>query len=161
MNGDLARLPGMTAIESRPSRARDTAPTPVPGGTRLERRAALDLSIDEEILRGELRGEALSEALRADLALLVQHELKEVEPLLESRFLTAGPRHGLFTAGRRRRNLEALVGMSLVRREGATVHATVAGIAAILRHSPDAETAPPSRGLLRALRRAEISGLLP
>lgn len=151
----------MTAIESRPSRARDTAPLPVPVGTRLERRAALDLSIDDEVLRGELRGEGLSDAVRADLALLVEHELKQIEPLSEARFLSAAPRHGLFTSGRRRRNLEGLIAMSLARRDGETVRATVAGIAAVLRLADDAEASRPSQGLLRALRRAEISSILP
>ena len=151
----------MTAIESRPSRVRDTAPVPVPAGTRLERRAALDLSIDDELLRGELRGEELSPALRADLAVLAEHELKQVEPLAEARFLTAGPRHGLFASGRRRRNLEALIGMSLVRRDGAAVHATVAGIAAVLGGDPESDSERPPQGLLRALRRAEISSILP
>lgn len=156
MKRAFARLPGMTAIEWRPARAGGGSRMPVPG-TRLKRRAALDLSVDEELVRGELRGDALAAPLRNDLAILVDHELKR-EQLTEKRFLSAGLRFGVFTAGRRR-HLDALIEMSLARRDEGAVRPTVAGIAAVRRPAAGGEM--PSREVLRALRLAEIGSLLP
>lgn len=148
----------MTATHPLRSVVRDAVSEPVPGGTRLERRAALDLSIDEELVRGELRGEALSEPQRAALAILVEHELSRTEPLAETRFLAALPGSKLFSSRRRGRQLTALLEMNLARREDGFVSATVAGLAAILQLSTHPERRPEPE-LLRALRRVEISSI--
>lgn len=147
----------MTAIYPRRSSVHD-APEPVPGSTRLERRAALDLSIDEELVRGELRGEALSDPQRTALSILVQHELSRTEALTEARFLAALPGPRLLARRRGGRQLTALLEMNLARRDGGSVHATVAGMAAILRPSTHPERRPDPE-MLRALRRVEISSI--
>jgi len=153
------RLTGMTAIDTRLLGAPGYGPVPPSGRTRLERRAALDVSIDDELLRGELRGAALADSLRGTLAILVEHELSRSEPLDEHAFLSAGALAGLFAGARRRRRLEALIGMNFVRRTDGGLRPTVAGIAAIRPTSAQPASGRPSRELLRALRRAEIGGI--
>ncbi|MBO0981784.1 hypothetical protein [Microbacterium sp. SD291] len=148
----------MTAIDPRGSGVHHAGVDSSPESTRLERRTALDLSIDEELVRGEVRGEALSSAQRHALSVLVEHELTRIEPLTEARFLAALPGVRVFGSRRRGRLLAALVHMNLARRDGASVHATVAGVAAVLHVSTAPERRPPQE-LLRALRRIEISSI--
>jgi hypothetical protein len=138
---------------------RDHSSTPeFTGGTRLERRAVLDLSIDEEIVRGDIRGAELAEPLRATLTLIVEHELKQEEPLSERELLSVARIGRLFGAYRHRQRIEALVGMNLVRRAHGSVHATVAGISAVLRPSQLSGARVP-RDLCRVLRQAELAQL--
>ncbi|WP_217182962.1 hypothetical protein [Streptomyces sp. AC495_CC817] len=146
----------MTTTDLSASRA------PVEGArpnSRVARRALLDVSIDDELLRGELRGTHLSVRLRNDLAVLVEREIRGEDALSERAFLEAASGAGVLTARRRARRLEALVSMSLARRDGADVRATVAGIAAVRRPSQGREDALPARSTLRALRLAEIDGI--
>lgn len=146
----------MSIVESRlfhePASAASAA------GTRLQRRALLDLSIDEEIVRGDLRGATLEPPLRSALALVVEHELKQEDSLLEDDLLDLLRSHRVLGRGRYRRRLDALAAMNLVRREGRIVHATVAGISAILRPSTLRGARLP-RDLLRVLRQAELARL--
>lgn len=129
----------------------------VPSRGRLDRRAALDLSIDDELLRGEHRGAHLSVSVGAVLRQIVAHELDRLEPLSERALLTAGI-GGIFGAPRRARRVDALVEMSLARRVDGNVRPTVAGIAAI--HSASVrDDGLVSTHLLRALRHAEIDGI--
>lgn len=124
---------------------------------RLDRRAALDVSIDDELMRGERRGAHLSDRVRALLRLIVGHELDRLEPLGERALLTAGFA-GVLGAARRARRLDALVDMSLARRIHGNVRPTVAGIAAV--HSAGVlDDGLVSKHLLRALRHAEIDGI--
>ncbi|WP_067197570.1 hypothetical protein [Microbacterium sp. XT11] len=148
----------MTAIDPRPSGANGEAAYTA-ASTRLERRAALDVSIDDELLRGELRGPSLPDAVRGTLSLLVEHELAGEEPLTEKAFLAAGPLIGTLSAARRRRRLEALVEMNLARRDADRVRPTVAGIAAVRPVSTAPADERPARELLRRLRRGEIDSI--
>lgn len=148
---------GMSIVESRLFHEPVSPVTPA-YGTRLQRRALLDLSIDEEIVRGDLRGATLEEPLRAALAVIVEQELKQEESLVEDDFVDMMRTNRLFGAGRCRRRLDALAGMNLVRREGRIVHATVAGISAVLRPS-SLEGPRLPRDLLRVLRQAELARL--
>ena len=127
--------------------------------TRLERRAALDVSIDDELLRGELRGAELSAAHREILAELVEHELSGRGPVSERKLARSRGWGGLFGGMRRARGVEALLGMTLARRVGDDVRPTVAGIAAIRRISELPPSEHPPRDLLRFLRRAEIGSI--
>jgi len=147
----------MSIVESRLFHEPASPVTPA-SGTRLQRRALLDVSIDEEVVRGDLRGATLDEPLRSALAVVVEHELRQEGSLTEDGFVEMIRPHRLFGAGRCRRRLEVLAGMNLVRREGSVVHATVAGVAAVLRPSSLDGTRLP-RDLLRVLRRAELARL--
>ncbi|GAA1136202.1 hypothetical protein GCM10009651_20350 [Microbacterium natoriense] len=146
----------MSIIEPRLFRDPESDAAFIAVGTRLQRRAMLDLSIDEEIVRGDLRGATLEEPLRSALVLVVEHELKQEEPLTEAELLATVRTRRLFGAGRYRRRLDALAGMNLVRREGRGLHATVAGISAVLRPS-SLEGPRLPRELLRVLRQAELA----
>lgn len=147
----------MSIVESRLFHEPASPVTPA-SGTRLQRRALLDLSIDEEIVRGDLRGATLDEPLRAALRVIVEQELKQEESLTEDDFVEMIRPRRPFSARRCRRRLDALAGMNLVRREGRIVHATVAGVAAALRPSSlDGRRLP--RDLLRVLRQAELARL--
>jgi len=146
----------MSIVESR--LFHEPAPVAPGPGTRLQRRALLDLSIDEEIVRGDLRGATLDEPLRTALAVVVQQELKQEESLVEDDIFDALRSHRLISRRRCRRRLDALSGMNLIRREGRIVHATVAGISAVLRPSSLDGTRLP-RDLLRVLRQAELARL--
>lgn len=127
-----------------------------PVGTRLQRRAVLDCSIDEEVVRGDLRGAVLADDLEATLALVVEHELRQEEALSEEMLLAAAPVGRFFGARRHRQRLGVLEAMNLVRRDGGSVHATVAGISAIVRPSLLTGVRMP-RDLLRVLRQAELT----
>lgn len=155
MNEGSPRLICMTTIT--PRTPLDDLPASVhsPGGTRLQRRAVLDLSIDEELVRGDRRGVELSQALSSLLAVIVNHVLESGTALSERALLDGVRSRRPFAAGRNRNRLESLIGMNLVRRDGADVHATVAGISAILRPSLLDGPRPP-RTLLRLLRQAEL-----
>ena len=155
----LARPVSMTAFDQHPSGAHETVPLGPSGTARLNRRSALDVSIDDELQRGEVRGAELAESLRGTLTILVERELADAEPLTEKSLVATGPIKGLFPAGRRVRRLEALIDMSLARRDGDDVHPTVAGVAAIRRISALPESERPSRALLRMLRQAEIGSI--
>lgn len=147
----------MSIVE--PRLFQDPAPPTAPAaGTRLQRRALLDLSIDEEIVRGDLRGATLDEPLRTALAVVVEQELKQEESLTEDDFVDMLRPRRLFGAAACRRRLDALAGMNLVRREGRIVHATVAGVSAVLRPS-SLEGPRLPRDLLRVLRQAELARL--
>lgn len=146
-----AHLIGMTLIEQPLLRA----PAPVVGSTtadtRLERRALLDLSIQQELQRGELRGRTLESALAETLTAVVEHELLRSEPLTPSTVpVLSVPR--LFSKRRKAQRVDTLVAMNLARRDGRSVHATVAGIAA-------AGVYDAPRAVLRALRQAEIDAI--
>lgn len=123
--------------------------------TVLRRRAVLDLSIDEELVRGDRRGVDLGVRQREILAAVVENELRGAEPLTEKAVIAATRTRRPFGAARQRPRLEALATIGLVRREGDDIRATVAGIAAIVRPSKLDRPHPP-RMLLRALRRAEL-----
>ncbi|WP_433586142.1 hypothetical protein [Microbacterium hydrocarbonoxydans] len=146
----------MSIVETR--LFHEPAPFTPAAGTRLQRRALLDLSIDEEIVRGDLRGATLDEHLRSTLTRIVEQELKQEESLTEEEVLDLLRTHRLLSRTRFRRRLEALAGMNLIRCEGRIVHATVAGIAAVLRPSSLDGTRLP-RDLLRVLRQAELARL--
>ncbi|MCM3779669.1 hypothetical protein [Microbacterium hydrocarbonoxydans] len=137
----------------------DQRPADWPSGeTRLQRRALLDLSIDEELVRGDRRGADLAPRLRLLLALIVAAELDAAEPLGERALREARRARRPFGTARLRTDVEALCVMNLARREGRSVRATVAGVAAIERPSLLGRPHPP-RALLRLLRRAELDGV--
>ncbi|MEV4736043.1 MULTISPECIES: hypothetical protein [unclassified Microbacterium] len=125
------------------------------GAPLLQRRAVLDLSIDEELVRGDRRGLDLCARQRAILAMIVEHELRGGEPLTETAVIDATRARGPFAAARQRPRIDALATIRLLRRDGDEVRATVAGIAAIVRPSLLDRPHPP-RALLRTLRRAEL-----
>lgn len=134
----------------------DERPADWPSGeTRLQRRALLDLSIDEELVRGDRRGADLAPRLRVLLALIVDAELHAAEPLGERALIEARRARWPFGTARLRADVEALCAMNLVRRDGRSVRATVAGVAAIERPSLLERPHPP-RALLRLLRQAEL-----
>ena len=133
-----------------------TAPASSAFETRQERREALDLSIDEELVRGDRRGTQLSRELRAVLTRIVDHELEVSEPLTERMLHAATRLRHLLGGARSRHRLDALAGMGLVRRSDGCVQPTVAGIAAVLRPSLLGSARPP-RELLRVLRQAELA----
>ncbi|UWF77862.1 MULTISPECIES: hypothetical protein [Microbacterium] len=127
--------------------------------SRLERRVALDLSIDEELGRGEARAAELPEALSDVLSVLVDHELARLEPLTTEALLAEEPLIGPFRMRRLRHRLDALADMNLVRFEGEFVRPTIAGIGAIGRFSTIPGRHRPPAEQLRALRQAELRGI--
>ncbi|MFJ4173449.1 hypothetical protein [Microbacterium sp. NPDC089696] len=137
-----------TQGDDRPGRTADD-------DARLRRRAVLDLSIDEELVRGDRRGVDLCARQRAILALVVENELRDGDPLTETAVIEATRARRPFSAARQRPRIDALATIGLLRRDGADLRATVAGIAAIVRPSLLDRPHPP-RVLLRALRRAEL-----
>lgn len=151
MNGCGARLIDMTTISAQDDRMAGTAD----GETRSQRRAVLDLSIDEELVRGDRRGLDLCARQRAILALVVENELRGGDPLTERAVVEATRARRLFGAARQRPRVDALATIGLLRRDGGELRATVAGIAAIVRPSMLDRPHPP-RVLLRFLRRAEL-----
>lgn len=155
----LARLASMNADDRRLPGVPETTPLPQSGAAPMRRRAALDVSIDDELLRGELRGAELSDALRLTLSALVEHELATAEPLTEKEFLENEPIGGPFPSTRKARRLETLISQSLARREDGRVRPTVAGVAAIMQISALPDSEHPPRELLRALRQSEIDGI--
>lgn len=147
-----ARLIGMTTISTHSD---DRVDRDADDETRLQRRAVLDLSIDEELVRGDRRGLELGARERAILALVVAHELRGDAPMTAAAVIAETRARGPFGAARQRTRLDTLATIALVRRDGDDVRATVAGIAAIVRPSLLDRPHPP-RALLRALRRAEL-----
>lgn len=150
----------MSMIDQRPPGGPGCGSSRAEGPTRLERRAVLDVSVDDELLRGELRGAELTAPLKDTLSILVAHELADGVPLPERMLVGSGPLGGLFAASRRLRRLETLIGMNLVRRAGGGIRPTVAGIAASRRFSTLPASEQPPRDLLRSLRRSEIGSIL-
>ncbi len=144
----------MTDCETSAPTGRETHQPP-----RLTRRAALDLSIDDELRRGEDYGVALQGSLRDVLLVLVDHELARLKPLTVEALLAEGPLAGPFRASRLQRRIELLIDMKLVRREGALVRPTVAGIAAVCRFTAFPGRSRPPQDQLRALRRAETNSI--
>ena len=158
MNAVVRCLIDMTTMDERRIAA-PVNPLSRPDGRALERRTALDLSVGDELLRGELRGAELSPAHREVLSLVVANELAGGAPLAGADLRGAGLLARLFSSRRRARRLDALIGMTLVRRGAEGIRPTVAGIAAVCRPSELPSSEHPPRELLRALRRAEIGGM--
>lgn len=157
MNAASVRLKGMPFIEPPYLHPSDATQPQASDTTRLERRAVLDLSVDEEFLRGEKVGASLTGPLRSALSILAVREVRQLPPLTETEFLASAALHGTAANRRRQRQLDVLISLRLVRRDENCVHATVAGIGAAVRLNPrDFEHCQPSRMLLRAMRRLEI-----
>lgn len=117
--------------------------------SRSERRAALDVSIDEELLRGVLRSTGLTAVQRRTLTTLVDNELAGTAPISERSLRAGRPLTKLFgqtSSG----VVDALVQMGLVRRVDGAVRVRVAGCAIVM----PAREVP--RDLLRGLRETEL-----
>ncbi|MFT4157923.1 MAG: hypothetical protein QM630_08380 [Microbacterium sp.] len=139
-----------------PSLSRESAAPTAHAATWLRRRTLLDLSIDDEIVRGDLRGNSLDAPLRTALAVVVEHQLAHEEPLAEDDLVDRLRPRRLFGASVCRRRIDALAELNLVRRDGHSVYPTVAGVAAVLLPS-SLEGPRLPRDLLRSLRRAELA----
>ena len=135
MNSGRLRLSGMTAILPLPDSDLLHLGISPRERSRSAHRAALDLSIDEELVRGDRRGLSLADQLRELLAVVVDHQLEHAQPLGEEALLEAIGARWLFARRRLRQSLAALEEMTLVRRCPGGISATVAGISAIRRPS--------------------------
>jgi hypothetical protein len=117
--------------------------------------SALDLSVQDELHRGQIEGVSLSRPTWRVLALMVAHELRGTGPLAEVHAHLASAGWTLAGLGHRRR-LESLVRRGLARRSGPSLRVTVAGFAAVFSASARYAKVAPPWDLLRDLRREEL-----